>query len=350
MQILRHDNNSIIGSDLNPIEDIMNLMSSLKSFGFTSDLLKEVHGFNDSSEIKKTTKLISYHINNAQGLAEQGLGGAPESSYLSLYYSTLNLMKVYLLILGKRTELEKNRWHGAKYREKEMTKQFLNERVFIDSKGTIPLIYNTLTNQKISKSGVYLTLKEIYQNIQSISAEYSTITKKETALFLHQNNVVRDDKNGHYLKIKICDSRLSDNPPNPRKIKAYSGIRLINNDNNYHYESQKLNCEFENAKKKLTVSINRSLLSDITYQGPNSSHEWFSLTPISGRKHVFNEDLCIMLAYFHLSNVVRYNPEHLYKLMDSKYWIIMLALRKHGFLRFQKLMWGNFIGKSFDIN
>ena len=102
-------------------------------------------------------------------------------------------------------------------------------------------------------------------------------------------------------------------------------------------------------RKILLSNVQRNLLSDITYSGINNSN-WYSLTPISGRKHVFNEDLNIMLAYFHLSNVVRYNPEHLYRLMDSKYWIIMLALRKHGFLRFQKLMYGNYIGKSFELN
>lgn len=56
-----------------------------------------------------------------------------------------------------------------------------------------------------------------------------------------------------------------------------------------------------------------------------------------------------MLAYFHLSNVERYNPEHLYKIMDSKYWVIILELRKYGFLRFEKHIWGNYFKNSFDI-
>ena len=56
MQILRHNDEYIVGSDLNPIEDILNLMSSFRSFGFTSDLLKEVHGFDNLTEIKKLQK------------------------------------------------------------------------------------------------------------------------------------------------------------------------------------------------------------------------------------------------------------------------------------------------------
>ena len=183
-------------------------------------------------------------------MAEQGLEGAPESSFLPLYYSTLNFMKVYLLILGKREELEKNRWHGAKYFEKEMSRQFLNEKVFIGSKGTIPLIYNAITDKKIGKSGVLFTLKEIYQSISSIEAEYRTVTKTKPNLLLHSTEIIEDNRNGHYLKVFIADKELQKDPPSPRQLKAYSGLKKIKDKNgSHHYESRKLNCDFELAKK-----------------------------------------------------------------------------------------------------
>ncbi len=112
MKILRYNQIKTIGTDLDPIEDLLNLISTLKSRGFTSDLLREVYGFTNLQEIKKTLKLISLHIDNAIGLANQRFDGLAQTSFLPLYYSTLNLSKVHLLFLGKRIDLESNRHMG----------------------------------------------------------------------------------------------------------------------------------------------------------------------------------------------------------------------------------------------
>jgi hypothetical protein len=53
MNVLRYDETDLIVTDLDPIEDILNLITALKSTGFTSDLLRDIHGFTDSNEIKK---------------------------------------------------------------------------------------------------------------------------------------------------------------------------------------------------------------------------------------------------------------------------------------------------------
>lgn len=346
--LLRHNESTEIGSDLDPIVDIINFISSFKSIGYTSDILKEIHGFTNSSEIKKTSKLISLHITNSERLANQAFKSSPETSFLPLYYSTLNLIKVHLLIKNRRVDLAKNRWHGAVYKEQEMSKQFLNEKIIIKSNGTIPLYYNTLSKKSIPKKGFTVTLKELYHNISAISAEYTMITKQKVGFMTHVNQFIEDKTNGHYLKIRIGSEHLASNAPAARSIKAYSGLKRIKNaDGTYHYETEKIKGNFEDAKKKISEKVKRYLLSDKAIKGFNTT--WYSNTPISGRTHVFNEEMSIMLAYFHLSNVIRYNPEHLYKLMDSKYWPIILGLRMHGFLTFEKLMYGNFIKKSFEI-
>ena len=133
---------------------------------------------------KKTAQLISLHTDNALGLATQGFDEPPETSFLPLYYSTLNLIKVYLLFLGKRTALESNRWHGAKYYEEEMGRQFLNEKIRILNRGTIPLIYQTITGKIIGRNGIEIKLEEIYSCISSIEAEYLTITEIEAIYYV----------------------------------------------------------------------------------------------------------------------------------------------------------------------
>lgn len=350
MGILRHDDWYTIETDLDPIEDILNFIITLKSLGFTADLLRETHGFTNTAEIKKTAKLISLHVDSAVGLAQQGLGGPPETSFLPLYYSTLNLSKVYLLMLGKRKELERNRWHGAKYKENEMNRLFLNERIYIIHKGTIPLLYHAVTGKSISRSGLSVALNELYKSISSIEAEFNTITRQNSGFLAHTSEIIQDDANGHYMKVEIFDSRYLYDPPLPRTLKAYPGLKIVRTSSGIaHYETRKYRGQFETVKRDLINKIKRYLISGKVKNFRGRGPEWICFTPINGRFHVFSEELCIMLAYFHLSNVVRYNPEHLRKLMNSKYWSIMLGLRKHGYLRFEKLMWGNFIRKSFDI-
>lgn len=346
-QIHRHQETKVIFTDLDPIEDLMILISSLKSSGFTSDLLNETHKFTDVSEIDKTAKLITLHISNAIGLAEQAFEGPAETSFLPLYYSTLNLSKVFLLTKGKRIELEKNRWHGATYDPTELKKDFLEEKISIKQDGSIPLIYNEISKNKIGKKGLNLSLNEVYSNILGVSAEYSTITKLPTGMMGVQIKFIRNNEQGHFIKI-ICTDKRSE-LPSPDLLKAFSELKLVKKKNGKkYYESVNVTGDFEEVKNNLIGKINRHLISD-TFVRYSPWQEWISFIPVTNRNRVFNEELCIMLAYFHLSNIVRYNPEHLYKLVDSKYWPIMLSLRKHGFLQFQKLMWGNFIKKSFGI-
>jgi len=347
MNVLRYDTISVISSNLDPIEDLLNFITTLKSLGFTTDLLRNVHGFTDISEIKKTAKQISLHVDNAISLANQGFDGPSQTSFLPLYYSTLNLAKVYILLKGKRVDLESNRWHGAKYSEIEMKKNFLNERITISANGTIPLFYKCLFDDTISKK-ISICLDDLYSCISTISAEYSTITNKGNAELLHVASIERDDNNGHFLKIRVINSSDILTPPKAKSIKAYPDIRIIKGDKEFHYESNRFIGDFENISNQIKLSIKRNLISD-SYQSNHFGSSWYSRTPISDNKYVFNEELCIMLAYFHLSNVVRYNPEHLYKLMDSRYWALLLGLRKHGYLKFIKHIWGHCIKSSFDI-
>ena len=342
----RYDVKYSIGTDLDPIEDLLIFMSTLKSKGYTKDLLKSVHNITNTAELEKNANLIKLHMDNAIGLAEQAFSGPPETSFLPLYYSTLNLNKVYLIILGKRIQLAQNRWHGASYSENHMSRNFLNEEINVKRRGTIPLIYNTLTGKSIPNAGIKVKLSDIYPYITSIGAEYGIITKMKEKMMQISSKVINDPENGHHLKVEILNDDYLNAPPQARSLKAFSGLSLINPENGApYYVTQKRTGNFNIIERQLINSVKRYLNSDDLYGFNN----WISSTPISNRNHVFNEELCITLAYFHLSNVVRYNPEHLFKLMDSKYWSILLALRKHGYLRFLKLMWGNFNKYSFDI-
>ncbi len=230
-----------------------------------------------------------------------------------------------------------------------MNKDFFDEEIEVKKEGTIPLIYKATTGIAIQNSGIKVKLRELYSRISSIGAEYSMVTGNQSDVLCHEAKVVRDDKNGHYIRIDIPEPYHQSNPPEPKMLKAYSELNFVEIQEKPHYETNRICKEFEKAKQELKDSVKRYLNSDCLIRSDKGPICWLSYTPINNSNHVFNEEMCIMLAYFHLSNVVRYNPEHMYRLMDSKCWSIMLGLRKHGYLTFLKLMWGNYNKKSFDI-
>ena len=245
--------------------------------------------------------------------------------------------------------MEKNRWHGATYSELEMSKTFFNERIKIKSNGTIPLIYNCISGNIIPRSGFELKVSEIYSNIVSIGAEYDLASTKPCNLLGHIARIERNNHSGHVLKVKVLSKHYMANPPDPKSIPAFVNIKLKFDKATGQYLSQPRFGDFDLVVAQYKSEINRYLISE-SLERMDIGELWVGYTPVGRSAFNLNEDMNIMLAFFHLSNIVRYNPQHLYKLLDSKYWPLMLGLRKHGFLRFIKLMWGNYIGKSFDLS
>ena len=203
MDIFRHDKLTPLSSNLDPIADTLNLISVLKSRGYTGDLLKDVHGFVSKAEIEKVVKQIGLHVGIAQELADQAMNSRPESCFLPLYYSCLNLAKVYLFFMGKRMLLESNRRHGASYDDREISKKFLNQEINIFRQGTIPLFYNTMFGVSIPIAGIRVRLEEFYSRITSISAEYYMISGKKLRMVEHTAILVQDDIKGHFLRLDI---------------------------------------------------------------------------------------------------------------------------------------------------
>lgn len=73
-------------------------------------------------------------------------------------------------------------------------------------------------------------------------------------------------------------------------------------------------------------------------------------TPVSARSLLLPEEIPIALAFFHLSSVVRYKPEFLSKLRDSRYWPVLAALRYHGLYRATLLFWSHVQQRTLFIN
>jgi len=61
--------------------------------------------------------------------------------------------------------------------------------------------------------------------------------------------------------------------------------------------------------------------------------------PLSNCELLLPEELPLIIAFYHMSMVVRYNPDALRELSNSQFWPVLLVLRRHGIYRFLLLFY-----------
>ena len=76
----------------------------------------------------------------------------------------------------------------------------------------------------------------------------------------------------------------------------------------------------------------------------------YAYVPVSRESLLLPEEFPILCAFYHLSNIVRYNPSALNMLMDSKYWPVILALQSHGLYWFLLLFYRYMMQETVFIN
>ncbi len=64
-------------------------------------------------------------------------------------------------------------------------------------------------------------------------------------------------------------------------------------------------------------------------------------TPLCSKHLLLPEELPIALMFFHMSSVVRYKPEFLERLQQSKHWPVLAVAKRHSLLRVLLLFWAH---------
>lgn len=339
----RYKAENIIYTSHDRLEELINYISIFKSRDFTSDILNKRHKFTNSKNIKEASNQIKLHMTLALDLIEQGFGSKAELSYLPFYYACLNLIKCHLIALKKSSELKKNKLHGMKYNDNPRTKIFLNEELKFFKKGTIPLYYQYISGKVISKSGIKVKLDDVYRNIANIQAEYSLSSENHTPQIILKTKVFR--MNGQ-IKFQLLNHNNNISIlPELRYMPALQNFKLSLD--KQFYEAKKTFSTLSAAQNFSQKNVNKFYI--------NNSYcyyckEFHLKTIESRRRNVFNEDLSISLAFYHLSNMVRYNPEHFYRILDSKNYPMIIALRKNGIYTMLKSMTGHLRQETFEMS
>lgn len=336
--ILRYDGEMHVYTSLNPIEDLMSWISGLKSHYYTSDILKTIHGFTNTKEIRKCAQLISTYAENASGLIQQAYLGPADMSFLPLYYAILNLSKIYVVLSGNSASLQANRYHGATYKPLERRRHdLLLEKITLKKDGMFSIFYNTLTGLKINLKDKQITLREIYPYIVGISHEFKHAYKCLSSFQFIDLYMTGTQAEGYQINIKLLGREHNNQQAKSKRyLKILKGF-YANRSDQKSFSSKKLFDQNDNnARKALLKDFRRYLLY---YPERDSYGVLRPATPLSMKRFLLPEEIPIWLAFFHLSNIVRYNPEFLAIIKDSKAWPMLLALRKHAMMRFMLLFW-----------
>jgi len=331
----RYEKEKICISALNPLEDIMCWVEGLTSSKYVKDMLVSNHSLEGPMTVLERSKIVARLVEIACKFLEQAANGPKEVSFLPIYYAILNLSKAYIAVGPYGLELNENRLHGASYEANRDIGKLVDDFITLHPKGTIPLFYRTLTGENMFHSRskpITLRMRDIYPYIYNISLEYEMATGISSRL-IHFDIHVEFKGEEQRIVAKYIDTEKDDF--DKVKIGTLQGFRGLRRD---HDGANRLVSEWYD--KGDTESLKACLRPAMLYGSIIGATKFeFQMVPWSRGKLLLPEELPLICAFFHMSSVVRYNPDGLEKLMDSKYWPMLLALRTHGLYTFLLLFW-----------
>ena len=328
--MFRYPEAQAISSPLDPIDDMLVLLEYLTSEDYLISILTSRQGILRKDAQNRAVQIIP-HVRTATAFLQQSLQTQAELSFLPAYYGILNLMKVYILVGAYHMNLPAQRRHGATYpMEPRDSRNILTEHIVLKKKGAIPLFYRTIVGKALPASRV--SMAQVYPYVTSISAEYGLATGKRHMVMRFKAewkpHKHRPDK--HIFTAKLM------RPPGDTTLYTVRDFKALR--------------QFKQDPTNKDIFIGRTFTgnpspTDSTFRAqflPFMLYGFHTDTfdvPYCSRRIYLPEELPIALLFFHVSNVVRYKPETLYKIRNSRFWPMLAAARQHSLLRMLVLAW-----------
>jgi len=338
-EIHRYNNLNLVTSLLDPLEDVKCWVKGLTSTKYVEELLESRHTLAGSASVRERSNIIARFVNLGCKYLEQAEKGPPEISFLPLYYALLNLSKAYITAGPCWTEISKNRKHGASYDPETNARTLDNDSIKLHPQGVIPLLYKTLVGEDMfnnGKSRLILRMKDIYPYIFNISAEYKMATGNDSKLIPFRIGITKRGDNKRRITAEVIEG--------DKTALEKIDIKHLQGFNSLYREGQNKHLLVSDWCEEGNTDSLMSYLRRATFYGyllpPQTVIQFIPVC--SKRKPLMPEELPLLCAFYHMSNVVRYKPEMLATLMDSKYLPVLLALRRHGIYRFLLLFWSFF--------
>lgn len=219
----------------------------------------------------------------------------------------------------------------------------MTEEIRIKRGGALALFYETLMGSPISRDRV-VKLRDIYPLVPGVGSEYSIITGSKAPFvsigFRAEINAGRISAEADVSEFTKGGKRKPFKGT-VRQIPCLKGFRKKPGSNNI----------FSRVQTAAPGATIQDALRDII-QTPligSGALNAYAACYIQGSALPFPDEFATALAFFHLASVCRYNPEFLEKLSQSKFWPMLLQLRRHGMYYFLISTWSYLIQKNYEL-
>ena len=328
--IKRYSDSDFASSPFDPIVDLLNLFDYVSSTEYLRDTVFPQFSI-ANSDFKSRSKEVVAHARLGRAYLNQSLESDSDISFLLSYYGILQFVKVCCLLGSYHARVAVERWHGVSYLGNEKVSQsVLSEFIYLKGGGAIPLLYRTLTGVKMPVSK--LKIGDLFSYISSVSVEYKLAT-------------------GRYPRLAILKHEWE---PTNRRDRSRSVLRLQRrpgDTSKYNVKNLKVLAGFKQDKQRKDIFLGKVFPKGIQPSEPTFRKQFRTYliyklqedgsfrSPISSARFLLPEEIPLILIFFYMSSVVRYNPRFLSHLKDSKYWPLVCASRQHGLLRVLVLLW-----------
>jgi len=337
MNVYRYLEQQRLGTSLDPFSDVLEWLDYLTSEEYLRDILLKRHFFS-ITQAKVRSKYIIPHIKDAILFVQQSISGPNGVSFLPAYYAILNLAKVYILLGPRFSDLPSNRWHGATYDVQAKDSQsIVTEEICLKQGGALALFYETLTGLPMIKERV-VRMGTIYSCVQDISAEYYLAAGRNAELGTLYFNAI-PQKKGFKVQVKLSP-RNSDDKISIKRLPCFKTFKKVPGKDNT-FTSPLIQCSETELVKKLQDHLNSHLLYFSNTGNPSVA--------FCSRAFPMPEEFPIALLFFHMSSVVRYKPEFLSRVQQSRWWPVLVAARRHSLFKFMLLFWSYMHNEQFII-
>jgi hypothetical protein len=324
----RYDSHRTSHSPGDPLLDAVNQVGFLTSRDYAVELLISRHGSTHASAVARSRSILA-HVRASLDYVDQAMKGPASVAFLPTYYAVLNLMKLYILLSPRHGELKKNRWHGAQYQVfAKDSRSLLTDEIVVKRGGTIPLFYETIAGTKL-RADTRIAMKDVYPYIADCASEWEIATGSAARLAgvrftVHSSGVDRR------LEAEISLPRGSRSATH-RSLPALRGLRQ-DAQNPRIFRPSRTYALTSTPQNIVNDAVNRVLVYSPVSPG-------WTVTPVTTGRLLMFEELPIALAMFHMSSVVRYKPEFLHRLRDSRHWPVVSAAGRLCLYRFLTLFW-----------
>jgi hypothetical protein len=306
-------------------DDLLTQIGFLTSCEYVEELLVSAHGVSHRSAARRAHIIVA-HARYAIAYIAQARSSAPEVAFLPGYYGILNLMKLCVLFSSRHADLPNHRWHGAQYRvDAKDSRTIVTEEVTLHKGGALALFYEVMCGKPMVSQTV--RVGDLFPYIADSAAEWHMASGKPDALAA-VHFTVTTSANERRLSATIGTSqgqtaKIADIP-------ALKGFEV--NPNNPAIVGVPTAFPLDKMPQNIA---DECVVRHLIYY----PHYEVTTVPVGKRKLQLFEELPIAIAFFHLSSIVRYKPDFVAKVRDSKFWPVLAAIHKGALFRFALLSW-----------